>query len=282
VLYYRRDLLEKAGVDEKTAFRSHSHLIKTLKKLQASGISTPLVLATKNIAPPGLHSLASWVWGAGGDFVSADGNSTLLNQPEMRTGLCNFLELSRFLSPQARGLVAAQSEALFWRGEAAISLSFQPPIMAVLKGLADPKVITNLGVTSVPGVTFIGGSNLVIWRHTPLAHETLAMDLVRFLTGQQAQINYNTKIGFFPTRPDVMQNPPFSTDPFHQVLMKGLNSGRSFPTITQWAIVEDRLLHVLGQLWEDVLSQPDREVDAIIADRLDQLARRLDMMLRPA
>ena len=109
----------------------------------------------------------------------------------------------------------------------------------------------------------------------------LAMELMRFLTSQQTQINYNTKIGFFPTRPDVMQNPPFSTDPFHQVLMKGLISGRSFPTITQWAIVEDRLLQMLGKLWEDVLIQPEREIDTIIADRLDQLARRLDIMLRP-
>jgi len=32
-------------------------------------------------------------------------------------------------------------------------------------------------------------------------------------------------------------------------------------------IVEDRLIQVLSQLWEDVLSQPNRNVDEIIADR---------------
>jgi ABC-type glycerol-3-phosphate transport system substrate-binding protein len=169
----------------------------------------------------------------------------------------------------------------FWRGEAAISLSMQNPILAAMTKIANPNVIANLGVASIPtGVPFIGGSNLVVWRHTPPSHENLAIQLVRFLTGQEVQNTYNTKINYFPTRLDVMQSPPFSTDKFHQILMQGLNSGRSFPTLTRWAIVEDRLMQVLSELWEDVLSHPDRDIDAIMADRLVPLAGRLDKTLQ--
>jgi multiple sugar transport system substrate-binding protein len=284
VLYYRRDLLEKASVDEKTAFQSCSKLIEALNRLKASGIAVPLVLPTRNTIIPLLHSLASWVWAAGGDFVSKDGTHTLFNQPETRAGIRAFLELSQFLSPEARGLDLSQAEMLFWRGEAAISLSLQtPPILATITKIADPNMIANLGVASMPGgIPFIGGSNLVVWRHIAPSHEDLAIKLVRFLTGQQVQSTYNTKINYFPTRLDVMQSPPFSTDAFHQILMDGLNSGRSFPAITRWSIVEDRLTQVLSQLWEDVLSHPNRDIDAIIADRLVPLANRLDNTLKPA
>jgi ABC-type glycerol-3-phosphate transport system substrate-binding protein len=281
VLYYRRDLLEKAGIDEKTAFGSSSQLAETLKCLQASGIPIPLVLATRNVVPPVLHSLASWIWGAGGDFVSKDGTEMLLNQPETRAGIRAFFKLGQFLAPEARGLNLAQAEARFWQGDAAVSLSWQAPILASIKKNADPKVLANLGVTTTPGVTFIGGSNLVIWRHVAHAQEALAVELVRFLTSQQVQSAYNTKIGYFPTRPDVIQNPPFSNDVFHQILMDGLNSGRSFPAISRWAIVEDRFIHLLGQLWDEVLADPNPDIDAIISNPLDQLCKRLNNILQP-
>jgi len=272
VLYYRRDLLEKAGIDEKTAFGSSSQLTETLNRLQAAGIPIPLVLVTRNVIPPILHSLASWIWGAGGDLVSKDGTHMQLNRPETRAGIHAFFKLNQFLAPEARGLNPAQAEALFWKGEAAVSLSWQPPILAAIEKNADPKVLASLGVTTTPGVTFVGGSNLVVWRHVATAQETLAVELVRFLTSQQVQSTFNTSIGFFPTRPDVIQNPPFSNDVFHQILMDGLNSGRSFPTISRWAIVEDRLIHLLGLLWEDVLANPNSDIDAIISDQLEQLA----------
>jgi multiple sugar transport system substrate-binding protein len=284
VLYYRRDFLEKAGIDEKTAFQSCSKLIETLDCLKTSGIPIPLVLTTRNTIFPLLHSLASWVWGAGGAFVSNDGRHTLLNQPETRAGIRSFLELNQFLSPQARGLNLYEAEMLFWRGEAAISLSLQNPILAPIEKIADPNVIANLGVAAMPtGIPFIGGSNLVVWQHVAPAHESLAIELVRFLTGQQVQRSYNTKINYFPTRLDVMQSAPFSTDAFHQILIDGLNSGRTFPAINRWSIVEDALTQVLSQLWEDISSNPNQEdMDIIIANRLVPLANRLDKILQSA
>ena len=281
VLYYRRNLLAKAGIDEKTAFQSCSNLIETLEHLQAGGIPVPLVLPTRNTIFPLLHSLASWVWGAGGDFVSADGTHTLLNQPETRAGIRAFLALSQFLSPQARGLDLYQSEMSFWRGEAAISLSLQNPILGTITKIANPDVVANLGVAAIPtGIPFIGGSNLVIWQHVPPSHENLAVKLVHFLTSQKVQSVYNTKINYFPSRMDVLDSPPFRTDAFHQILIEGLKSGRSFPAIKRWLRVEDALIQMLSQLWDDVSSDPNRDVDAIMADRLIPLAHRLDTILQ--
>jgi multiple sugar transport system substrate-binding protein len=106
--------------------------------------------------------------------------------------------------------------------------------------------------------------------------------LVRVLTSQQAQRAYNTKVGFLPVRPDVLQAPPFNTDPFYQVLVQGLETGRSFPAIPRWGIVEDRLMHALSNLWEIVLAHPEQNIDAIIVEELDPIVERLDLLLRPA
>jgi multiple sugar transport system substrate-binding protein len=279
VIYYRRDLLEQAGVDEQTAFQSHPHLIQTLERLQASGVATPWVMPTGH-AVVTLHHLANWVWGAGGDFITADGKRTLLNLPETRAGIRAYLELGRYLSPATRGLDAAQSNALFWQGQAAVALSW--PRMMGSRQSAAPQVVANLGVALVPGVTWIGGSNLVVWRHISRfspTHESLALDLVRFLTSQPVQSAYNLRTGLLPVRLDVLDAPPSDTNPLHPTMVQGLKSGRSFPSLPVWGQVEDRLLLALAQLWEDVLARPGQDLDAIIAEHLDPLAQRLDIIL---
>jgi len=280
-IYYRKDLLKQAGLDEKTAFISPSHLVQTLKQLQSKGIQIPLTMTTPGLIHISLHYMASFVWGAGGDFIAKDGKSTLLKSPETRAGMRAFLELGQYLVPEARDLGEEQVQALFWQGQAAIMFGWQVPFMATLEKLATPHVLANLGVALVPGIPFVGGSNLVVWRHTAFSQEKLAIELVHFLTDQQVQKTYNPQVGLLPVRPPVVQAPPFSTDAFHEILMQGLKTGRSFPAITHWAIVEDRLMQVLGQLWEDVKAHPNQDIDAMIAAQLDPLARRLDLLLTP-
>jgi multiple sugar transport system substrate-binding protein len=86
VLFYWRDMLEQAGIDEATAFQSFEQLEQTLARLQASGIPTPWAVVTRHTAET-LYSLTSWIWGAGGDFMSEDGRRILLAEPEARAGL---------------------------------------------------------------------------------------------------------------------------------------------------------------------------------------------------
>ena len=79
-IYYRRDLFEKAGIDETTAFQDIATLKETWKKLQASGIEIPWVLTTGNTLST-LQYLASWVWDKGGRFISDDGKQPRFNEP---------------------------------------------------------------------------------------------------------------------------------------------------------------------------------------------------------
>jgi multiple sugar transport system substrate-binding protein len=129
-----------------------------------------------------------------------------------------------------------------------------------------------------PGIPFVGGSHLVLWKHA--VHDAAAVKLIRFLTGQHVQSSFGRRAGLLPTRHDVLSNPPFSDDPLYQVVAQGLKMGRSFPSVPLWGLVEEKLNEVLGHLWADLLADPHLDLEKAVAEHLEPLARRLNLTLR--
>ncbi len=271
LLYYRRDILNQVGIAEETAFQSTEQLAHTLQQLQASGVPIPWVVPTHRSRMT-IHNLASWVWQAGGRFVSKDGRHTLFSQPQARAGIRAYFDLARYLAPPARDLDDTQSDALFCEGRAAVTLS-GPWLLR----FASQQVMANTGVTSPPGVPFVGGSHLVSWKHA--VYQIAATRLIRFLTSRQVQATLAQHAGLLPTRSEVLSSPPFAHDPFYQVVAHSLQRGRSFGSTPLWGLVEDKLNEVFSELWADLLSRPDLDLDQAIADRLEPLARKLDLTL---
>ena len=273
LLFYRRDLLERAGVDEQTAFNTAGQFDETLSRLQASGIKVPWTVPTGHTHTT-LLNVASWVWGAGGDFVTPDGKRTLFSQPAARAGLRAYLALGRFLAPHVRHLNGLEPDDQFLSDpETALTIS-GPWLFAAMHqhGLAD-----QVGVALPPGPSFVGGSFLVVWKHT--RQTEAALQLIQFLTRTPAQISYPQRLGLLPARLGAWEAPPFSADPLWQLAIAGLRTGRSFPVTRSWGLMEDRLTRELGSLWTDVLSNPALDLEAAISKRLEPLAMRLDLVL---
>lgn len=254
LIFYRRDLLAKAGVDEATAFQSHAHLIDALQRLLDSGIAAPMIIYATLPIRDQLHILASWVWGAGGHFISADGRRTLFAEPEALAGMRAFFELGRFMSPDIHNLSRQQYYALFQEGKAAIIIRGLGFIETFRNLPTAPEVTANLEVAPVPGVPFVGGTNLVVWQHCRRTRE--AMELVRFLTGQRMQTRYLTPANRFPARLQALESPPFTTDPEYIAVAQSLKTGRGFRAPYMWGLVEERLLAVLSQLGLTSLPTP--------------------------
>ena len=276
VIYYRRDLLAKAQIDERTAFQSQQQLEQTLERLQASGIASPWVVPTQ-YARNTLHNVASWVWGARGDFISANGKRTLFSQVESRAGIRAYLGLHRYLSPAARNLDILQSDGLYQQGGAAVTISGPWLVLRDVEQPTVAEVVANTGATLPPGVPFVGGSNLVIWKHT--RHENTAIELVHFLTSQSVQYSYCRRAGLLPVRLDVLNRSPFADHLLYRVMSEGVKIGRPFPSFSAWGLVEDGLTAELTYLWAEVLADPHLNLDAAIDERLGTLARRLDLTL---
>ena len=270
MVYYRRDLLEKAGIDEYTAFQSIENFEETLARLQASGVMIPLVLPTRQ-TPGTLHNLASWIWSYGGDFISPEGQELLFTRPEALAGIKAYFGLYRYLAPAVRDLDFNECNQIFAEGNAAIVISG-----SWLLQLLSPSVAANLGIAFPPGPPFVGGTSLVIWQH---ADKKGSAELVRYLTGDQMQSSYPYYVGLMPVRLDVLTQPPFSDHPLYRLLSEGLRVGRSFPPHPAWGPIEDKLVIGLAHMWKDVLSVPQPDLDAIINRHIHPLAKRLAITL---
>jgi hypothetical protein len=73
--------------------------------------------------------------------------------------------------------------------------------------------------------------------------------------------------------------PPFGTDPVYRTFAQGLKTGRTFPSIAAWGLVENKIIPTLKRIWRDVLTGLSHDLDAIIAKHIDPLAQRLDAAL---
>lgn len=276
VVYYRRDLFEQAGIDEQGAFETPERLMQTLERLQASGIAMPWAMPTAQELPA-LHTLAAWVWGAGGRFMSADGQCTRFSEPEAQAGMRAYFALHPYMAPAARNLNDSQSITLFRQGHAAATISGQWLLNSIRNQEAETEVSANLGVALAPGVPFVGGSNLVVWKHSRLPQR--AVELVHFLVSQRVQFHYIPRAGLLPARLDALDTSFFTDDPFCRVIGESLKKGNGFRAPYMWGLIEDGLIATLSGLWRDLFADPELDLAQAINERVGRLAQSLDRTL---
>jgi ABC-type glycerol-3-phosphate transport system substrate-binding protein len=275
LIYYLRDLLEKAGIDEYSAFQTHEQLEQTLRRLDESGVATLWCVPTRHSRDT-LHNIASWKWNAGGEFASADGKHVLFNEPEARAGMRAYFDLHRYLALSARH--RDESDGLFKRGQAAVVMS-GPWLWPLDPHRPDvvPEVAANIGVALPLEAAYIGFSYLVVWKHS--RKEYLAMKLVRALSGHDILSEYSSRTGPLSVRLDALDSSPLAGESNYQTMVRALKTGRTFPQISLWGLVEDKLAIALDKIWEEILAESQPDVDAIMSKHIDPLARRLELTL---
>ncbi len=282
VLCYRRDLLEKAGIPEFTAFQSAAALAQTLRKLKEAGIEMPWIVPVDPAHVDTLHYVASWVWGAGGDYVSPNGRQILLKQPATQSGLKAYFQQLLYLRPAFSIIPETTAQELFSSGRAAITIVGYDLAMGWLNGTnIAPEISSHLGVSCLPGVPWIGGDNLVIWnRARAFADcERAAVDLVRFLVGKSSQeVLCRAPAIQYPVRLDTLLDPPLPESPATRATIQSLRTGRSYHPIPMWGRIEYQLSEALGQVGQEILAgaEPAMAINRI----LSPVATRLEIGLR--
>ncbi len=276
VVYYRRDLLARASVDEQTAFQTPQAFEETLQRLQASGVACPWAVPT-HFSWRTLHNVASWIWAAGGDFVSPDGKQLTLTELQARAGLKSYFALARFMSDEVRNLsTGLDFNDLFLSGKAAVILS-SGYLPAIAPNALDPEQV---GFAAPLGIPFVGGSHLVIWQHTKYPHD--ATQFVQFLTELKTQQSYG--LGhLLPVRLDALSALGAAgghSSEFVRQLLQWLPDGRTLPSVYLWNVIEARVAKTLAQIWEEVLTTHEPDLDAILTRQLTPLKQNLDILLR--
>ena len=165
------------------------------------------------------------------------------------------LRLYKYLGPGSRGLSTPQATGLFVQGKAAIALTTYGILKNNVQHSSTPVNLETIALAPVPGVPFIGGSNLVIWLHS--YQEDYAVKLVQHLVSPEVQKNIFLNTGELPARADLYTTRPFTTDRFLQTVAQSLRTGRAFQSSRKWAVIEIRLNPALSVIWDELFEDPD-------------------------
>jgi multiple sugar transport system substrate-binding protein len=157
LIYYRRDLLAKAGVDESSAFQTFENFIHTLGSLLKIGVAMPIALPTSGNSRQVFHMASSFVWQAGGEFITPDGKKVLFTDPRTLAGLKDYYNLHQFITQPGQNLYDEASIPVFVEGKAAVALRRPDLLYQIKHGDWSEEITKNTGVAMLPVVPFVGG-----------------------------------------------------------------------------------------------------------------------------
>ncbi len=280
VVLYRRDWLQKAGVDESTAFLDSRQFCETLRQLKAVGHPAPLGLTTFESHTRPIHDLACWVWSAGGDIRSQNGRRMMLMDPQSRAGMEAYFGLNEFISPEMQGLSEPQVVSAFFEGKTAVSvLSAHAYLEVIMNRLnLSPELAENIGLAMLMQAPYIGGTVLSIWRHS-LDYED-SLKLMQYLTSMEVwQELHKQQLPFMPARLDVLEQTALGATPFFSPIQKSLQNGRSFHSGYRWNGVEARLAVVIEQMWRDLRANPELDIAHEVEQRFSAVCSRLEQTI---
>jgi multiple sugar transport system substrate-binding protein len=272
MLFFRRDLLEQAKIDPAKAFEHIDVFEKTIAALKADGQELPISFSTLR-SHVSIHNMASWIWDSGGDFMTPNGKRVAFDDPKALRGMCYYFGLGQSIPPTHHRISDQEVDHLFLSGRAAVVFNGS---WIIGNSSFNSTVRATLGLAPMPGASFVGGSHLVVWKHSQ--KKEAALTLVNFL------VKHSGKYGIFPTFGLPAYLPEWSAtqfleEPYFSAFQQALQNGRSFPTSELWGLVEKRLADTLPLIWEKVLDSHGQDIDEILVEIIPPLAKNLNLSL---
>jgi multiple sugar transport system substrate-binding protein len=245
-------------------------MLTTLERLQTI-IPTPLVVRTAEI----VFASASWLWHVGSDFVSADGKTVLLNEPKAHDALQKYFQLTRFLTKNESPTLQTTRE-MFFNRQAAVTISGTWFAYELWQNEAMPAWSAQLGISPMPGPSFVGGTNLVVWKLSNFERE--AVQLVESLISPQVQSYMAHLTSDFPATRLAMAALVQSKEHARPVAY-AIETGRSLPAIPLWGLTEQRISDAFNRIWQQLRETPDTNIPELLSKHLPVLTHRLDTIL---
>jgi ABC-type glycerol-3-phosphate transport system substrate-binding protein len=128
-----------------------------------------------------------------------------------------------------------------------------------------------------PGTPFVGGSNLIVWKHVQPVQEAIAVKLVRYLSSTENMVTQFREIGYIPANLEALNQ--VEREKTYIPLTQSLKIGRALQRVPLWGLVEDKLVKALNHIWQIIFATPEPNVGRIIEDTLLPLEERLNNTL---
>ncbi|WP_240416005.1 ABC transporter substrate-binding protein [Paenibacillus periandrae] len=205
LMYYNKDLFKAAGIAAPpTTWAEWQDAIMKTTKTNGNEKQYGLVLADHATIP-------MWpilIWGNGGDILSADHKTSMLNDSKTVEALKIWADLvaNKRISPV--NLTGGDADKIFASGKAAMEIN-GPWMAGGLSGV-------NYGVAPVPSgpagkATLANAVAMVIGKNTK--HKDEVYEFMKFWNSADAQAYLSSKSGFPPTRTDLNDNPLVKSNP---------------------------------------------------------------------
>ncbi|MFH1825871.1 MAG: extracellular solute-binding protein [bacterium] len=291
-LFVRTDVLRKSGVGL-AQLNTWASFKKSLQRIYDADI----VINDQPISPLGvsgkndwnvIHSLAPWIWMAGGAFLAPDRKTCLLDSDEVFEGISFYISLVRddlvpieyleLNTAQVSGNFNDGTCGMYFDGPYEIRTLTRPAAEGGAQGSLTSR---NFVVTSYPKgpkghYTFVGGSNLGIFKYAK--NKKGAFEVIKYLTSRPAQVEYAKISGFLPARQDAFSDPFFAQDKYRKVFKEAVKYGRTYPPVPSWGLLEPILTRRFGIMWDYVTSGAEYRPEKI-RDQLSLAKKEVEAIL---
>jgi multiple sugar transport system substrate-binding protein len=291
-IYYRTDVLKKAGIDPATAFSSLDAFKQTLQTIKDK-VPTIDGKPIQPFGAPGkkafdlVHNVMPFVWDNGGAELSDDAKQSTINSPESEQGvefMTSLIQAGLFDKSQLER-DGTQVENQFKGGRLAVWIG-GPWVLGSMTRSDDDTwnaaARKNVGVAPMPtgpggkAYTFVGGSDLMLLKSSK--HPNEAWALMKYLSEDQTQKDYAGLLGMFPSRLDPQQQVGQS-DANHEAFYKAIQNGRTYAPIPQWGQIENAYKTRFGNILDSAAGVGPTFSDATVKSQLDAAAKEADGLL---
>jgi multiple sugar transport system substrate-binding protein len=291
-IYYRKDVLKKAGIDPATAFKDTNALEQTLQTIKEKAPT----IGGKPISPFGMpgkkafdlvHHVMPFVWDNGGAELSNDASKSTINTAEAEKGVdfvANLVKQGLFDKSMLER-DGTQVENQFKGGRLAVWIG-GPWVLSTISRSDDknwvPAARKNVGVAPMPSgpagkaFTFVGGSNLMMYKSSK--HKNEAWALMKYLSGDSVQKSYADLLSFFPARL-TPQEQVGESDDNHKAFYSAIKQGRTYAPIAQWGQIENAYKGRFGNILDSAAGQGKPFSEGEVKSELNAAAKEADALL---
>ena len=273
LLYYRKDILAKAGVSPPRTWDQLQRLAETVAPKYGlygyAGTFAPYEGLTVNFAAA--------VQSAGGSILSPEGNRVMVDSPQALHGL-EFLVngfQQGWIPKVALTYEEESSQAAFEAGKF-LFLDNWPDVYAALS-VPGPqnKVYGKVGVAPLPGPngpgsSSLGGANLAISAFSQ--HQQTALNFIKYMTGETSERQMLEQGSFPPVLTQLYTDKSlWRSHPYLPVLEQAINSAQPRPAITNY---DQASLAISSAVYEALTRQKQPQ------EALQEMAGQLTQIIR--
>ena len=274
MLYYRKDLLDAAGIQPPTTFAETIAIARSLK--QAGTIDWGYVWQGRQYE--GLVAMfAEVLQGFGGFWVKPDSLEVGLDRPETLQAI-DFLRNTIKLGVSPPGVTTYQEEEarrLFQGGRVAFMRSW--PYAWPLGNQADSPIKGKIAIKAMVGTSgnsggaCLGGWGLGIAKSSK--HPKEAWEVIKYFTSEDVQRKLILQAGYVPSRTALFTDPEIVAKyPHYPKLLEVSQNAVLRPPIAQYAQVSDILQRYLSAALTDRIS-PAQAMQAAATETRQLLGR---------